>query len=233
MSVKNIKKWIVSLAIIATACGSFFTLVTPQTVFAADKTDCNADSGFLGFPTWYRGLSELDGKGGCEINPPTDIGKFIWVVVLNILDIVLMIVGYLSVAFIVYGGFLLITGRGKPAEIAEGQVTVRNAVIGLAMSFGSVAIVNFIAGSITNKSAEFGLPSGTVTEITASVLGMVYVVTGITALITIIIGGYMYTISGGSPGETEKAKNTILYSVIGLIVIIMAFAVTQFVMGRF
>ena len=60
-----------------------------------------------------------------------------------------MLVGYLSVGYIIYGGFLLMTGRGKPDEIAEGQITIRNAIIGLVISFASVAAVNFIATNIT------------------------------------------------------------------------------------
>ncbi|NCQ54286.1 hypothetical protein COV88_03170 [Candidatus Saccharibacteria bacterium CG11_big_fil_rev_8_21_14_0_20_41_19] len=228
---KNIKNWIVSLAIVATAGGALFAIAAPQTVFAAEKSDCNQDSVFLGFPTWYRGLTS--GAPKCEITMDKGLSVFIWTIILNVLDIALMIVGYLSVGYIIYGGFLLMTGRGKPAEIAEGQITIRNAVVGLAISFGSVAVVNFIAGGITNNSGAFGLPSGTATEITASVLGMVYTAAGIIAVITIIIGGYMYTISGGSPGEVEKSKNTILYAVIGLIVIIGAFVITQFVLGRF
>ena len=230
---KNIRNWIVSLAIITTAGGALFSVMAPQTVFAVEKTGCKTDSSFLGFPYWYRGLASGE---KCEITVPSGpngLSIFIWTIVLNVLDIALMIVGYLSVGYIIYGGFLLMTGRGKPTEIAEGQVTVRNAVIGLAISFGSVAVVNFIAGSINSAPGDFGLPSGSATDITASVLNSVYIVAGITALITIIIGGYMYTISGGNPGEVEKSKNTILYSVIGLIVIIIAFAVTQFIVGRF
>lgn len=147
MSMKNIRNWIVSLAIIATAGGSLFTMAAPQTVFAADGDSCNV-SGFLGLPAWYRGLTNDD----CSMKSPADmnggISTFIWMIVLNIIDIALMAVGYLSVGFIIFGGFLMLTSRGKPAEIADAQITIRNAIIGLVISFGSVAAINFIAAGL-------------------------------------------------------------------------------------
>lgn len=67
----------------------------------------------------------------------------------------------------------------------------------------------------------------------AGILGIVYLVAGIVAVIVIIIAGYMYTTSGGDAGAVKKAKNMILYSVIGIVVIGLAFVITQFVAGRF
>lgn len=146
MIMKNLRNWIVSLAIVATAGGMLFTIAAPQTVSAAGGDSCN--SGFLGFPAWYRGLT----NGDCSIKSPSDmsggISTFIWTIALNIIDMALMLVGYLSVGFVIYGGFLMLTSRGKPNEIAEAQVMTRNAVIGLVISFGSVAVVNFIAAGL-------------------------------------------------------------------------------------
>jgi len=146
MIMKNIRNWIVSLAIVAAAGGALFVIATPQTALAADGGSCNA--GFLGFPAWYRGLT----NGDCSMKSPSDmsggISTFIWTIALNIIDIALMLVGYLSVGFVIYGGFLMLTSRGKPNDIAEAQVMIRNAVIGLVISFGSVAVVNFIAAGL-------------------------------------------------------------------------------------
>lgn len=67
----------------------------------------------------------------------------------------------------------------------------------------------------------------------AGILGVVYFVAGIVAVIVIIIAGYIYTTSGGDAGAIKKAKNMILYSVVGIIVILLAFVITQFIAGRF
>lgn len=49
------------------------------------------------------------------------------------------------------------------------------------------------------------------------------------AVIVIIIAGFMYVVSNGDPSTVKKAKDTILYAVIGLIVAIMAYAIINFV----
>lgn len=61
------------------------------------------------------------------------------------------------------------------------------------------------------------------------VLTQVYVAAGIVAVIVIIVGGIRYTTSNGDAAKTKSSKNTILYAVVGLVVIIMAAAITDFV----
>ncbi len=57
----------------------------------------------------------------------------------------------------------------------------------------------------------------------------VYIVAGIVAVIVIVIGGIRYTTSGGDASGVKAAKDTILYAVVGLVVVIMAAAITDFV----
>ena len=64
-----------------------------------------------------------------------------------------------------------------------------------------------------------------------NILNGVYLGVGILAVVFIIIGGINYTLSQGDPGKVTKAKNTILYGVIGLIIVLLAFAITQFVIN--
>ena len=66
-----------------------------------------------------------------------------------------------------------------------------------------------------------------------NVLNTVYLVGGMLAVIVIIVAGYFYVTSSGNATTVEKAKNAILYSVIGLVIILLAFVVTWFVIGRF
>ncbi len=54
---------------------------------------------------------------------------------------------------------------------------------------------------------------------------------GLIAAIFIVIGGVRYIISRGEEDETEKAKNMILYAVIGLIVIGLSAAIVNFFLG--
>lgn len=64
-------------------------------------------------------------------------------------------------------------------------------------------------------------------------LNLLYFATGLIAVLAIIVAGFMYVISRGDPGEIAKAKNTILYAIVGLVVVSVAFTITNFIVGRF
>jgi len=55
---------------------------------------------------------------------------------------------------------------------------------------------------------------------------------GVAAVIVIIVGGLQYILSSGDPSRTNSAKNTILYAVIGLVVIVAARSIIVFVINR-
>lgn len=68
-------------------------------------------------------------------------------------------------------------------------------------------------------------------NLVTTIVNILLFVVGIVAVIMIIIGGLMYVVSGGDAGSVTKAKNTILYSVIGLLIAILAYAIVNWVVG--
>ena len=62
-------------------------------------------------------------------------------------------------------------------------------------------------------------------------LETVYLWVGIIAVIVIVIGGIRYMTSTGDTQKIQGAKNTIMYAIIGLIVTLAAFAITEFILG--
>jgi len=67
----------------------------------------------------------------------------------------------------------------------------------------------------------------------AGILNIAYGGAGILCIIIIVFAGYIYVTSDGNPANIKTAKNAIIGAVTGLIVVIAAFAMTQFVIGRF
>lgn len=67
----------------------------------------------------------------------------------------------------------------------------------------------------------------------ATILGIVFTIAGVVCVIVIAIAGLSYVLSAGDPGKTAKAKDAILYAVIGLVVSILSFTIVAFVLGRF
>ncbi len=61
---------------------------------------------------------------------------------------------------------------------------------------------------------------------------MLFVI-GVVAVIMLIVGGFRYIFSGGSSQNTQAAKDTILYAVIGIVVALLAYAIVNFVLGQF
>lgn len=86
---------------------------------------------------------------------------------------------------------------------------------------------------ITKDDLNLGdAPDGVASSDVAALLGAVYVVAGIAAVIAIVVGGIRYVVSGGDQAGVKAAKNTIMYAVVGLVVVIAAAAITNFVINN-
>ena len=66
-----------------------------------------------------------------------------------------------------------------------------------------------------------------------NIVNILLFLAGAIAVIVIIIGGIRYVMSSGDAGQVQAAKNTILYAVVGLVVVIMAYAIVNFVINQF
>ncbi len=64
------------------------------------------------------------------------------------------------------------------------------------------------------------------------VINVLSLIVGIAAVIMIIIGGLKYVISQGEGSNTASAKNTILYAIVGLVVVVVAQVIVKFVLSR-
>ncbi len=69
--------------------------------------------------------------------------------------------------------------------------------------------------------------------IISTITNIMLFIAGALAVIMIIIGGIRYATSGGNAASVTAAKNTILFSVIGLVVAIAAFAIVSWVLTIF
>ena len=56
---------------------------------------------------------------------------------------------------------------------------------------------------------------------------------GAISIIMIVIGGIMFALSSGDAQKAAKARNTVLYAVVGLAVSLFASAIVNFVFNRF
>jgi cytochrome bd-type quinol oxidase subunit 2 len=65
----------------------------------------------------------------------------------------------------------------------------------------------------------------------ANILNLVYTWAGIVAVLIIIIAGLLFVTSRGDVNQMKRSKDALRGAVIGLIVVMVAFAITRFVIG--
>jgi len=96
-----------------------------------------------------------------------------------------------------------------------------------------MSLVRLLAATTKVDPNSVGVPVvNDPNKVIAGVLTTVYTWAGIICVLIIIIGGYLYTTSAGDASQTKRGKNAILGACIGLVMIMMAFVITQFVIGR-
>ena len=107
---------------------------------------------------------------------------------------------------------------------------------------GAVAVPNNIAtqaciGTTLNVSDTGATCTGdstnnTLQSITTTVVNLLSLVVGLISVIFLIFGAFKYITSGGDSGKVTSAKNTILYALIGLVIVSIAQVVVKVVLGK-
>jgi hypothetical protein len=65
-----------------------------------------------------------------------------------------------------------------------------------------------------------------------TVVNLLSVIVGVIAVIMIIVGGLRYITSGGNDTSVTGAKNTILYAIIGLVIVALAQVLVRFTLNK-
>ena len=71
-----------------------------------------------------------------------------------------------------------------------------------------------------------------VNDLIATVINIFSVIVGIIAVIMIVYGGFRYITSGGDTQKVTSARNTILYAIVGLIIVALAQFIVRFVLAK-
>ncbi len=123
---------------------------------------------------------------------------------------------------------------------------LKRILLSLALVLGVGAILTPITpvsaqGTSAIEQACINDPSATICQnkdeqvggLIANVINVLLFVVGIISVIVIIVGGIMYATSAGDAGTVTKAKNTILYAVVGLAIAFFAYAIVNWVVKLF
>ncbi len=125
------------------------------------------------------------------------------------------------------------------------STSLNASLIAMLLAFGVIAMasvpVNAQADEICkgvgyvdndpNKTECDASADGTVRKVVKLVINVFSWIVGIISVIMIIIGGLKYITSTGESSNINSAKNTILYAIIGLVVVALAQIIVLFVLG--
>ncbi len=222
---KSLIKKILTICLLVATASVVFNLSMPEPVSAADN-------GFHGTCRYVLGLTSWD----CNVNivNENDLKNNIWTIVVNIITDITVIAAYLVIGYVIYGGYLYMFSGGDPGKVASGRKTLVQAFIGLAIVMSASIIMGAIrialvggSGNIANCASSGGCidPGTMVTNLIHWVIG----IAGVVAVIFVVYGAISYITSSGDPGKAQKARNIILYALIGLIIVALAEAITAFV----
>ncbi len=82
-----------------------------------------------------------------------------------------------------------------------------------------------------NVGSKTGLTGTDVRETAAKIINSALALLGIVTVVIFIWGGFEYLTSGGEAEKTKGAKDRMIAAVIGLIIILCAYAITRFVIN--
>ena len=88
---------------------------------------------------------------------------------------------------------------------------------------GSFSPDTTISSCYESGDASFGF-------LVRKIINIFSIVVGAVSVIMIIIGGFRYIISGGDSSGVSGAKNTILYAIVGLVIVIFAQVIIRFIL---
>jgi hypothetical protein len=65
-----------------------------------------------------------------------------------------------------------------------------------------------------------------------TLLQFAFIIGSVAAMFVIIIAGIQFITSQGDPEKAKKARSTIIYAIIGLVICVSSFTIVRFVLGR-
>ncbi|MDR0887274.1 MAG: pilin [Candidatus Nomurabacteria bacterium] len=79
---------------------------------------------------------------------------------------------------------------------------------------------------------DWSIPEADPNTVVKGIMGGVFFLLGLVAVGFIIYSGIKFQLSRGNAGKMVEARNTMLYSIVGLVLAIAAWAIVRFVIGN-
>ncbi|MBQ3464723.1 hypothetical protein IJH15_00665 [Candidatus Saccharibacteria bacterium] len=181
---------------------------------------------FLGLTSWDCGVISNPGSEG-------DLKNGILQIAANVAVDITVIAAYLVLGYVIYGGYLYMFSSGDAGKVANGKKTIVHAFIGLAIVMSAYIIMGairtvLVGGQFKDCLASEGACANP-TTLVSSMISWVIGMAGVISAIFLVYGGISYITSAGDANKLQKAKNTIMYALIGMAIVALSSVITAFV----
>ena len=85
---------------------------------------------------------------------------------------------------------------------------------------------------VSNMGTGAGYGDKSLPEVVGAIIQIVLSLLGMIATIILIVGGFMWMTSAGNPEKVEKAKQLMGAAIIGLIIVVLAYAAANFIISK-
>lgn len=189
----------------------------------------NNSGGFQGECRSLLGLDSWD----CNVNISNQetLSSGIWTIVANLLKDLTVIVAYLLLGYVIYAGYQYIFSAGDPGKIASSKKTLTNGFIGLAIVLTASIIISAIRTALSADFTQDCITSNSCADpatMITSAFQWVIGISGVAAAIFVVYGGVSYMTSAGDPSKVQRARQIIIYALIGLAIVALAEVITAF-----
>ncbi len=131
-----------------------------------------------------------------------------------------------------------LTAKGGEYMSLKSKMIQHRAAIGIGLTLAASFAMTGIASAAT--VGDFGLGYGSSTGLgntdvrttIASIINVALSLLGIIALVIILVGGFKWMTAGGNEEKVGEARKLIFSGIIGLAIILSAFAIASFVLNQ-
>ena len=140
-----------------------------------------------------------------------------------------------AIIFVIIGGFKFIVAQGNPDKVAKARNTLANALVGALIAILASRVVGYIAGIYppADRTATYGLLNAQATgSVFGTVINILLTLVGAVCVLMITISGIQFIVSSGNPDKVAKARNSIYYALLGLVIAIFAASIVNLIVDK-
>lgn len=135
----------------------------------------------------------------------------------------------IMVLMVLWASFLLLTSVGQPAKLTQARTMLVYAIIGAVILIMAAPLVSLVGsavgGGITAQSCNPANATATAIGVLANIINWFSWLLAILSVAMGLYAGFLYMTAKGEPQKVATANNVLVYTVIGVVVAILAFSI--------